>query len=249
MADDDCTESDIYNAVKAIARKKDVLDLADAADALSHGVDDTERMVEALLFASQIPMRAQEIATRLGNFENVGDALARLKRRYIGRGVMLVEVAGAWRFQTAPDLADVLAEHKTDPKKLSRAALETLAIIAYHQPCTRSEIEEIRGVSAGRGTLDLLIELKWVRPAARRRSPGKPLTYRTTDGFLAHFNLAGLDDLPGKEELQAQGLLSANLPKDFEVPKPQDAILEGDGEENDGGNNNDHNFAIDFFEN
>lgn len=249
MADEDFTENDIYNAVRAIARKKDVLDLADAADALSHGVDDTERMVEALLFASQIPMRAQEIAVRLGNLENVGDALARLKRRYIGRGVTLVEVAGAWRFQTAPDLAEVLAEHKTDPKKLSRAALETLAIIAYHQPCTRSEIEEIRGVSAGRGTLDLLIELKWVRPAARRRSPGKPLTYRTTDGFLAHFNLAGLDDLPGKAELQAQGLLSANLPKDFEVPKPQDALLEADSEENDAINNGDHNFAIDFFEN
>ncbi|MEK7661253.1 MAG: SMC-Scp complex subunit ScpB [Pseudomonadota bacterium] len=248
MADEDYTEDDIYNAVRAIARKKDVLDLADAADALSHGVDDGERMVEALLFASQIPMRAQEIASRLGNIENVGDALARLKRRYIGRGVTLVEVAGAWRFQTAVDLAEVLAEHKTDPKKLSRAALETLAIIAYHQPCTRSEIEEIRGVSAGRGTLDLLIELKWVRPAARRRSPGKPLTYRTTDGFLAHFNLAGLDDLPGKAELQAQGLLSANLPKDFEVPKPNEAAFDADNEENVQNGESDHNFAIDFFE-
>ncbi|KAF0186160.1 MAG: segregation and condensation protein B [Hyphomonadaceae bacterium] len=248
MADEDFNETDIYNAVRAIARKKDVLDLADAADALSHGVDDGERMVEALLFASQIPMRAQEIAARLGNIENVGDALARLKRRYIGRGVTLVEVAGAWRFQTAVDLAEVLAEHKTDPKKLSRAALETLAIIAYHQPCTRSEIEEIRGVSAGRGTLDLLIELKWVRPAARRRSPGKPLTYRTTDGFLAHFNLAGLDDLPGKAELQAQGLLSANLPKDFEVPKPSEAAFDADLDERAQNGESDHNFAIDFFE-
>jgi|APTNR8051073442_1049403.scaffolds.fasta_scaffold07224_5 segregation and condensation protein B len=249
MADEELSENDIYKAVRAIARSKDVLDLADAADALSHGVDDTERMVEALLFTSQVPMRAQEIAARLGNIENVGEALARLKRRYVGRGVTLVEVAGAWRYQTAVDLAPMLAEHKTDPKKLSRAALETLAIIAYHQPCTRSEIEEIRGVSAGRGTLDLLIELKWVRPAARRRSPGKPLTYRTTDGFLAHFNLAGLDDLPGKAELQASGLLSANLPQDFEVPRPIDAGFADNDEEADAVNQGEHNFAIDFFEN
>ena len=216
---DDLSEAAILKAVRMLARQKPQLDLADLADA---GVDydDTERMVEALLFASTEPLKAQSLAARLPEGADVGSALAKLKRRYIGRGVTLVEIAGGWRFQTAPDLAYILDERREEPKRLSRAGLETLAIIAYHQPCTRAEIEEIRGVSVGRGTLDLLMELKWIRPGARRRSPGKPLTYRTTDSFLAHFNLASLDDLPGKADLQAQGLLSNNLPKDFEVPKP-----------------------------
>lgn len=251
MADDlnqGMEENDIYNAVRKIARNKDVLDLADAADALSSGIDETERMVEAILFASPIPLRAQEIAAKLAENTNIGDALAKLKRRYIGRGVNLVEVAGAWRFQTAIDLGHLLEERKEEPKKLSRAALETLAIIAYHQPCTRAEIEEIRGVSVGRGTLDLLMELKWVRPGARRRSPGKPLTYRTTDGFLAHFNLSGLDDLPGKAELQAQGLLSANLPADFEVPKPLSNLENLDEIDIENQANDDQIFFKDFFE-
>ncbi len=244
---DDLSEAAILKAVRTLARQKPQLDLADMADA---GVDydDTERMVEALLFASTEPLKAQSLAARLPEGADVGSALAKLKRRYIGRGVTLVEIAGGWRFQTAPDLAHILDERREEPKRLSRAGLETLAIIAYHQPCTRAEIEEIRGVSVGRGTLDLLIELKWIRPGARRRSPGKPLTYRTTDGFLAHFNLASLDDLPGKADLQAQGLLSNNLPKDFEVPKPSAGMETDDDFEGMPIDENQASFGDNFFE-
>lgn len=246
--DENLSEDAILKAVRRLARQKPILDLADAADNSASPQDETERMVEALLFASTEPKTAQSIAAFLPMDADVGSALAKLKRRYIGRGVGLVEVAGGWRFQTAPDLAHLFDEQREEPKKLSRAALETLAIIAYHQPCTRAEIEDIRGVSVGRGTLDLIMELKWVRTGARRRSPGKPLTYRTTDAFLAHFNLATLDDLPGKADLQAQGLLSANLPREFEVPSPNTTLnnMERDDYEENGDES--HDFANDFFE-
>ncbi len=248
MSDINNSEQDIKDAVRNIARMKPVLDLADAADAMGQSFDESERMVEAILFASSEPLRASVIASKLPENIDVGECLAKLKRRYIGRGVVLNEVAGGWRFQTANDLAYLLEEKKEDTRKLSKAALETLSIIAYHQPCTRAEIEEIRGVSVGRGTLDLLIEIKWIRPAGRRRTIGKPLTYRTTPDFLAHFNLSSLDDLPGKAELQSQGLLSANLPKDFEMPKPSDLGANFDDENYEETSETHQAFIQDFFD-
>ncbi|MEM9601045.1 MAG: SMC-Scp complex subunit ScpB, partial [Pseudomonadota bacterium] len=146
--------------------------------------------------------------------------LARLQRDYAGRGINLVHVAGRWRFQTAPDLADNLVDVREAPRKLSKAALETLAIIAYHQPVTRAEIEDVRGVAVSKGTLDVLMELGWARVRGRRRTPGRPVTYGTTEGFLAHFNLEQITDLPGREDLKAAGLLDPRLPKDFEMPEP-----------------------------
>lgn len=241
-------EFEIAKAVRALARQKPQMDLVETADSMAQNVSDTERMVEALLFANPHPLKANEILAILGENHDVGTALARLKRLYTGRGVNLIEVAGGWRFQTSPDLAHMLEDKKEEPKKLSRAALETLSIIAYHQPCTRAEIEDIRGVSLSRGTLDLLMEIKWVRPGARRRSPGKPLTYRTTADFLAQFNLSSLDDLPGKSELQAQGLLSANLPKDFEVPRPSQNIDQENDFEFDETSEINQEFVRDFFD-
>jgi segregation and condensation protein B len=238
----------IASAVRALARAKPELDLVERADLAVNPAADSDRMVEALLFASDTPVTAMSIAARLPESTDVGGALARLKRRYTGRGVALVEVAGGWRFQTAPDLAYLMEERREEPKKLSRAALETLAIIAYHQPCTRSEIEEVRGVAVGRGTLDLLMEIGWVRAGVRRQSPGKPLTYKTTNDFLSHFNLARLDDLSGKADLQAQGLLDARLPPDFEVPRPMASPdMDDDGGAPDG-RDDASDFTKDFFE-
>jgi segregation and condensation protein B len=232
----------IARAVRAMARAQPTYDLAERADLAVDPAPQTDRMVEALLFASDAPVQASALATRLPAGSDVGGALARLKRRYVGRGVALVEIAGGWRFQTAPDLAYLMEERREEPKKLSRAALETLAIIAYHQPCTRGDIEEVRGVAVARGTLDLLMEIGWVRAGARRQSPGKPLTYKTTSDFLSHFNLARLDDLPGKADLQAQGLLDARLPPDFEVPRPMASADMDD----DGGAIDDREEGIDF---
>ena len=141
---------------------------------------------------------------------------------YADRGVNLVKVAGRWTFRTAEDLSWVLERHAEEERRLSRAALETLAIIAYHQPVTRAEIEEIRGVTTSKGTLDVLMEAGFVRPRGRRRAPGKPVTYGTTDRFLQHFGLEAIKDLPGLAELKGSGLLDANLPPDFKVPEPTD---------------------------
>jgi segregation and condensation protein B len=242
------TPDAIASAVRAMARARPELDLVEQADLAANPAPDVDRQVEALLFASDAPVTAAALVMRLPIGADVGGALARLKRRYTGRGVVLAEVAGGWRFQTAPDLAYLMEERREEPKKLSRAALETLAIIAYHQPCTRSEIEEVRGVAVARGTLDLLMEIGWVRAGMRRQSPGKPLTYKTTNDFLSHFNLSRLDDLPGKADLQAQGLLDARLPPDFEVPRPMASPdMDDDGgamdERDDGAD-----FTKDFFE-
>jgi segregation and condensation protein B len=238
----------IANAVRALARAKPELDLVERADLAVSPALDVDRQVEALLFASDAPVTAAALVVRLPEGADVGGALARLKRRYVGRGVVLAEVAGGWRFQTAPDLAFLMEERREEPKKLSRAALETLAIIAYHQPCTRSEIEEVRGVAVARGTLDLLMEIGWVRAGVRRQTPGKPLTYKTTNDFLSHFNLARLDDLPGKADLQAQGLLDARLPPDFEVPRPMASPdLDDDGGAMDE-REDASDFTKDFFE-
>jgi segregation and condensation protein B len=179
-----------------------------------------ERRVEALLFAAAGPLTAAEIAGRLPEGANVARAISGLRARYEGRGVELECVADRWRFRTAPDLAFMMTEEREEPRRLSRAALETLAIIAYHQPVTRAEIESVRGVSISKGTLDLLLEMGFVRLRGRRRTPGRPVTYATTDRFLEHFGLASLYDLPGVQEMKAAGLLDLSLPVGFEVPDP-----------------------------
>jgi len=179
------------------------------------------RLLEALLFAAVEPIDTQTLRDRMPEEADVGALLARLTRDYAGRGVHLVRVADRWRFQTAPDLEHHLIDVKEAPRKLSNAALETLAIIAYHQPVTRAEIEDVRGVAVSKGTLDVLMELGWIRLRGRRRTPGRPVTYGTTDGFLAHFNLETIVDLPGRDDLKAAGLLDPRLPKDFEMPEPK----------------------------
>jgi segregation and condensation protein B len=174
---------------------------------------DHVRVVEALLFAASEPLDLGTISQRLPTDVDVTVVLAALSEDYRGRGVEPVQVNGKWLFRTAPDLADTLAEYRVTPRKLSRAAVETLSIIAYHQPITRAEIEELRGVAVSKGTMDVLMETTWVRPRGRRQTPGRPVTYGTTDDFLIHFGLTNLNDLPGIDELKATGLLSAQ-PKD-----------------------------------
>ena len=166
-----------------------------------------ERMVEAVLFASREPMTARAIAERLPAGCNVGEALAGVRERYAGRGVQLQRLGEAWAFRTAADLGFLMSREVVETRKLSRAAIETLAIIAYHQPVTRAEIEEIRGVSVSGGTLDLLIELGWVRMGRRRMTPGRPMTFVVTPDFLDHFGLESERELPGIAELRAAGLL------------------------------------------
>ena len=180
------------------------------------------RTLEALLFAAAEPMEETKLAERLGLDTELGPLLEELKGFYASRGINLVRVAGKWAFRTAPDLAYLLEQHTADERRLSKAALETLAIIAYHQPVTRAEIEEIRGVTTSKGTLDVLLESGWIRPRGRRRAPGKPITYGTTDSFLMHFGLDTIKDLPGLAELKGAGLLDSNLPPDFKVPDPTD---------------------------
>ncbi|MEE4451873.1 SMC-Scp complex subunit ScpB [Novosphingobium resinovorum] len=172
--------------------------------------DDVQRAVEAALFASAEPMTADQLALHLGFTEGgreVRPALADLQRHYEGRGIHLVERGGRWHFETAPDLAHLLRREKEDVRRLSRAATEVLAIVAYHEPVSRAEIEAIRGVQTAKGTLDVLMEAGWVRVAGRREVPGRPVIYATTPVFLDHFGLASLKELPGVEELRAAGLL------------------------------------------
>ena len=180
-------------------------------------------MIEAMLFASAEPLSLERLTARLPAGADVKAALAALAVAFQGRGVELVETAGGWRLQTAPDLEHLFAETRTEPKKLPKPALETLAVIAYHQPVTRAEIEDIRGVALSKGALDLLLEIGWVRPRGRRRTPGRPLTYATTDAFLAHFSLTSLDALPGKDDLKALGAIDARAARELDVPRPSDA--------------------------
>lgn len=170
-------------------------------------LSDALRAVEACLFAAEEPMSASEIALHVGDGVEVAAALAELQDHYAGRGVELVERGGRWHFQTAADLAYILRREREESRKLSRAAVETLAIIAYHEPVSRAEIEAIRGVQISKGTLDVLMEAGWVRPAGRREVPGRPLTYATTQDFLTHFGLLSRRDLPGIDDLKAAGLL------------------------------------------
>jgi segregation and condensation protein B len=180
------------------------------------------RIAEALLFASAEPLSAESIASRLPGSVAAMPVIRSLQREYAARGVNLVELAGKWAFRTAEDLGYLLSQEAVEPRKLSRAALETLSIIAYHQPVTRAEIEDVRGVSTSRGTLDVLIETGWVRLRGRRRAPGRPVTYGTTEAFLVHFGLARIDDLPGLDELKGSGFLDGRLPPGFHVPTPSD---------------------------
>ena len=168
---------------------------------------DAIRLIEALIFASAEPVSEKALASHFGEGTDVGALLKRLQGDYAGRGVNLVERGGTWAFRTAADLADRMRIERTQLRKLSRAAIETMAVIAYHQPVSRAEIETIRGVATARGTLDVLIEAGWIKPGRRRDTPGRPGTWVTTDGFLDHFSLESLRDLPGIDELKATGLL------------------------------------------
>lgn len=176
------------------------------------------RLLEAILFAASEPLAERELAQRLPEGADVGKLLSLLTADYAARGVHLVRAGATWAFATAPDLAPLLAGERQVEKKLSRAAIETLAIIAYHQPVTRGDIEEIRGVQLSKGTLDVLFEQGWIAPKGRRETPGRPVTWATTDAFLRHFGLAALTDLPGVEEMRATGLLDARPA--IQVPRP-----------------------------
>lgn len=204
-----------------------VLDQQDAGAESAHDPAEAQihlaealRMAEAIVFASAEPVTHKALVARLPQGTDVAAIMAELHRQYESRGVNLVKVGDAWAFRTAGDLAFLMSRDATQQKKLSRAALEVLAIIAYHQPTTRAEIEEVRGVETSKGTLDTLLETGWIRLRGRRRTPGRPVTYGTTDTFLDHFGLEEIRDLPGMEELKGAGLLSPRMPSNFAVPQP-----------------------------
>ncbi len=186
----------------------------------------TERMIEALLFAAAEPLALEDLIERLPAGAPVDTALENLASRYAGRGVELSRVAGRWRFTTAPDLAFLMIRERAEPRRLSRAAQETLAIIAYHQPVTRAEIDAIRGVQSGSGALEGLQQAGLVRMRGRRRTPGRPVTWAVTETFLAHYGLDSLTDLPGIAEMQAAGLLDVDPPADFAVASTGDSADE-----------------------
>jgi segregation and condensation protein B len=186
------------------------------------------RMTEALLFAAEEPLDEATLAARLPDGADLPALLAALAERYAGAGVNLTKIGGKWQLRTAPDLHYLLEQHQQQSRKLSRAALETLAIIAYHQPITRAEIEEVRGVGLSRGTLDILLEIGWVRPRGRRRVPGRPVTYGTADAFLEHFGLEDLKALPGLDELKAAGLLQGDPPPLQLATAPEDPDDDGE---------------------
>src|SRR3954463_5172665 len=200
-------------------------------DAEEHSVDSTTelqarpeelRLLEALLFASAEPIDQAALAKRMPDGVDVKVALAQLQAEYATLGVNLVRVANKWPFRTAGDLSWLMTRESTEARRLARAAIEVLVIIAYHQPVTRAEIEEIRGVVTSKGTLDVLLETGWIKPRGRRKTPGRPLTFGTTEDFLSQFTLDQLGDLPGLEELKGTGLLDSRLPTGFSVPTPSD---------------------------
>ncbi len=193
------------------------------------------RMVEALLFAAAEPLDLKSLSGRLPDGVDVPAVLAQLQKEYEPRGVSLEIFGGKWAFRTASDLAWLMEREKEDQRRLSRAAVETLAIVAYHQPVTRAEIEEIRGVAVSKGTVDVLLETGWIKPRGRRRTPGRPVTYGITDEFLQHFGLESRGDLPGLDELKAAGLLDSRLPSDFSLEpgtqaEPEDPLEDDDAE-------------------
>jgi segregation and condensation protein B len=179
------------------------------------------RIVEAALFAAAEPVSVAHLEAFLPEGTDMGQLLADLQANYANRGVNLVEVAGKWMFRTAEDLGYILRRETVVQRKLSKAALETLAIVAYHQPVTRAEIEDIRGVAISKGTLDMLLEIGWVKMRGRRKTPGRPVTYGTTEAFLTHFGLSDVGDLPGLQELKGAGLLDAQMPAGFDIPIPR----------------------------
>ncbi len=187
--------------------------MADRAESL--------RIIEAILFAAAEPLSVAAFGEFLPTGVDVGALLADLAANYENRGVNIVQVAGKFALRTAPDMGSLLRREKIEQKRLTRAALETLSIVAYHQPVTRAEIEDIRGVAISKGTLDNLLEIGWVKMRGRRKTPGRPVTYGTTESFLSHFGLNELTDLPGLQELKAAGLLDANVPPGFDVPMPK----------------------------
>jgi len=189
------------------------------------------RILEALLFAAAAPLDENALASRMPAGTDVRALLIQLQREYAPRGVNLVRVGGEWTLRTANDLAWLMTHESVVTRKLSRAAIETLAIVAYHQPVTRAEVEEIRGVSTSKGTLDVLLETGWVRLRGRRKAPGRPVTYGTSDVFLSHFGLDALGDLPGLDELRGAGLVDTTIPADFAVPVPSDDPALRDDEE------------------
>lgn len=180
------------------------------------------RLLEALLFAAAVPLDEPTLAKKLPSGVDVREALARLQTEYASRGVNLVKVGKKWMFRTAGDLSWLMTKKSIETRKLSRAAIETLAIIAYHQPVTRAEVEEIRGVVTSPGTIDVLLQTGWIRLRGRRKAPGRPLTYGTTESFLSQFGLEDVGDLPGVDELRGAGLVDGRLPPDFAVPVPSD---------------------------
>jgi segregation and condensation protein B len=182
------------------------------------------RMVEALLFAAGEPLDEKALATSLPEGADIKALLSELQVLYEGRGVTLLNVGGKWQFRTAPDLAFLLRREKPEQRRLSRAAIETLAIIAYHQPVTRAEIEDIRGVALSKGTIDALMEVGWIKIRGRKRTPGRPVTYGTTEDFLVHFGLESVSHLPGMDELKAAGFLEAMPPSGLDVPSPSDEL-------------------------
>lgn len=198
------------------------------ADETSEISERNLRVLEALLFASADPLSPEAMQPYLGEGADVPALLAELEARYRGRGVNLVRRGSFWAFRTADDLALMLRREETESRQLSRAALEVLAIIAYHQPATRAEVEEVRGVQSGGATFETLMQTGWVRMRGRRRTPGRPVTYGTTDAFLDHFGLESLSDLPGLDELKGAGLLSNRLPPTFQIPLPFDGDLRDD---------------------
>lgn len=190
-----------------------------------------ERMIEAILFATAEPQTRLQIENRMPHGSDVAEALVHLRKRFEGRGVNVVKVGDGWALRTAPDLGFLMQREAKETRKLSRAAIETLAIIAYHQPVTRSEIEEIRGVSVSRGTLDLLLELDWIKLGRRRMTPGRPVTFIVTQGFLDHFGLEAARDLPGVRELRDAGLLDNRPPPGALLAQTQEDAEESDDQE------------------
>jgi segregation and condensation protein B len=224
------TEAAEAAAVEAAAGEgAEIVGIAEGADAAATEATaepaarpEELRLIEALLFAAAEPLDEKTLAARLPAGADLKATLAALQAEYAPRGVNLVRVAGKWTFRTASDLSWLLTKEAIVPKKLSRAATETLAVIAYHQPVTRIEVEEIRGVAMSKGTFDVLMETGWIRPRGRRKTPGRPITYGTTEAFLSHFGLEALGDLPGLDELKGSGLLDGRLPPGFTVPMPSD---------------------------